>query len=113
MAAPAAIMAADLACAADWRAAVDTWKYPLDDLDMSKYSGGMSEREKLLTEIEDFIARHEMRPTHFGRLAVNDTAFVRDLRDGRSVRLDMVDRLREFMRGYGPSQKNGRDAHAA
>jgi len=40
----------------------------------------------LLGEIEQYIERHGLSPTRFGRLAVKDPRFVEDLRSGRSPR---------------------------
>lgn len=65
----------------------------------------MTAREELLTDIEAFIAKHELRPTHFGLQALNDPAFVFRLRQGKSVRSDTIDRLREFMRDYRPPKR--------
>ncbi len=58
----------------------------------------MSEREKLLAEIEAFLKETGMPHTAFGAGVGNDTTLVTDLRRGRSVRLDMVDKIRRFMK---------------
>ena len=60
----------------------------------------MTAREQLLSEIEAFLVKQDMRPTTFGRLAMNDTALVSRLRAGANVRLDTADSLRAFMTGY-------------
>ncbi len=60
----------------------------------------MSEREKLLKDIEAFIAEHDMPETVFGVRAMNDTALLTKLRKGRSVRIDTAERLRKFMTSY-------------
>lgn len=60
----------------------------------------MSEREKLLRDIEAFIAKHGMPETVFGVKAMNDTALLTKLRRGRSVRIDTAEKLRRFMREF-------------
>lgn len=62
----------------------------------------MTAREQLLSEIEAFLVKQDMRPTMFGRLASNDTALVSRLRAGANVRLDTADNLRAFMSSYRP-----------
>lgn len=57
-------------------------------------------REKFLAEIESFLNRTGMAPSRFGQEAMNDRAFVFDLRhEHRNVGLNMVDRCRAFMDG--------------
>jgi sulfate adenylyltransferase subunit 2 len=51
-----------------------------------------------LSEIEAFLAREGARPSTFGRAAVGDPNFVRELRDGRAPSLRLVDRARAYMR---------------
>lgn len=53
----------------------------------------------LLSEIEQYIARHGLSPTRFGRLAVKDPRFVEDLRSGRSPRRGTLERVSAYMRG--------------
>lgn len=62
----------------------------------------MTSREQLLKEIDAFLAKHGMSATRFGTLAANDTALVSKMKNGRSVRVDMFDRLRRFMAAYRP-----------
>jgi 2,4-dienoyl-CoA reductase-like NADH-dependent reductase (Old Yellow Enzyme family) len=50
-----------------------------------------------LAEIEAFLARERAAPSGFGRAAVGDPNFVRDLRDGRAPSLRLVDRARAYM----------------
>lgn len=69
-------------------------KYP------SYYPPMISAREQLLAEIEAFLARQQMSPTHFGRAALNDNKFLKRLREGASCSLDTADKLRAFMRTY-------------
>jgi 2,4-dienoyl-CoA reductase-like NADH-dependent reductase (Old Yellow Enzyme family) len=52
-----------------------------------------------LSEIEAFLARERAAPSSFGRAAVGDPNFVRELREGRAPSLRLVDRARAYMRG--------------
>jgi hypothetical protein len=52
-----------------------------------------------LAEIEAFLARERVSSSTFGRAAVGDPNFVRDLRDGRAPSLRLVDRARAYMAG--------------
>jgi len=54
--------------------------------------------EALLTEIGRYCQQHEMAESTFGRLAVNDGKLVARLRDGKSVTLNTLERLQDFMR---------------
>lgn len=54
----------------------------------------------LINSVETFLHRHEMAPTVFGRLAVQDPRLVLDLRKGREPRMPMDQRVRGFMDGY-------------
>lgn len=57
---------------------------------------------QLLDEIEAFLKASGMSATAFGTQALNDPAFVQDLRDGRDPKLSTADRIREFMRTWKP-----------
>jgi hypothetical protein len=52
-----------------------------------------------LAEIDAFLARERVSSSTFGRAAVGDPNFVRDLRDGRAPGLRLVDRARAYMAG--------------
>ena len=54
----------------------------------------------LLTEIEAFCHRNGMAETTFGRRVVNDNSFVRDLRNGRDVKLSTVQRVQAWMAAH-------------
>ncbi|OHT19935.1 hypothetical protein [Edaphosphingomonas haloaromaticamans] len=58
----------------------------------------------LIDQIENFLGQHSMSPITFGRKALGDPHFVRDLRGGRDVRLSTVERVKEFMEGYRADQ---------
>lgn len=51
--------------------------------------------------IEQFLRRHEMAPTRFGREAARDPRLVFDLRNGREPTDRMRRRLEHFMNKYG------------
>jgi len=50
-----------------------------------------------LAEIEAFLAREHLAASTFGRAAVGDPSFVRELREGRAPSLRLVDRTRAYM----------------
>lgn len=67
--------------------------------------------EELLTEIDAFLALHNMTERDFGLQALKDHKLVPELRgdlvrsksgEPRSPSLRTVDRVREFMRDYQP-----------
>jgi hypothetical protein len=58
-----------------------------------------SSADAFLAEIEAFLARERVPSSMFGRAAVGDPNFVRDLRDGRAPSLRLVDRARAYMAG--------------
>jgi hypothetical protein len=58
-------------------------------------------RKQLLKEIEAFLALHGMSESAFGLKTSNDSKIVPRIRDGRSVRLEHADRIRQFMSDYG------------
>jgi hypothetical protein len=49
------------------------------------------------SEIEAFLTRERAAPSAFGRAAVGDPNFVRELRNGRTPGLRLVDRARAYM----------------
>lgn len=60
----------------------------------------MRDMEQLINEISTFCAVHDVKESNFGRMAVNDPAFVMTLRKGRDLRLSTVEKVRVFMREY-------------
>ncbi|MEO1908775.1 MAG: hypothetical protein ABGX08_17310 [Citromicrobium sp.] len=60
--------------------------------------------DDLLTEIDAFCAAHDMSPSRFGELAMNDKPFVTQLREGRDIRFSTAQRIRTFMAEYRPSE---------
>lgn len=61
-------------------------------------------------EMEAFIARTGITPTEFGERAMNDGAFVFDLRAGRVPRVDTIDRVRAFMAARASASTTTEDA---
>lgn len=59
----------------------------------------MNSARNLIERIDRFIEQHGQNPTGFGRNAVNDPNFVRDLKDGRSVGIKTIDRVLAYMAG--------------
>lgn len=48
-----------------------------------------------------FLKRHGMKPTKFGRLAMNDPGFVKGLlKEGRSPTMRTAERIETFMKEY-------------
>lgn len=54
----------------------------------------------LAEQVEAFLTLHNMSPVTFGRKALRDPHFVRDLRAGRDLKMSTVDRVRTFMAEY-------------
>lgn len=54
----------------------------------------------LIRTVEQFLRRHEMPATKFGRLAAHDPRFVLDLRMGREPRERMETRVNAFIAGF-------------
>ena len=61
----------------------------------------MSTRDKLLIDVESFLALHDMRDTKLGILALNDPAFVSRLRNpDKKLWSDTIDRVYAFMASH-------------
>lgn len=58
----------------------------------------MTLKEQFSGEIEAFLTERGMSASRFGTLALNDPTFVFEIRKGRTVNVDIVDRVRRFMR---------------
>lgn len=58
------------------------------------------ENQPLLQAVEEFLADVQMADSAFGRMVVNDWAFVRDLRNGRRLWPETEAKVRDFMAGY-------------
>lgn len=52
---------------------------------------------ELLDQIEAYFAQHRMPPSKFGRLAVGDPRFVKDLRGGRLPRAKTRERVKRYL----------------
>jgi 2,4-dienoyl-CoA reductase-like NADH-dependent reductase (Old Yellow Enzyme family) len=64
----------------------------------------MDSETPLPAAIDRFIAEHGMSPVTFGRKALNDPHFVRDLRKGRRVWPETDEKVRSFMSAYQPAE---------
>jgi hypothetical protein len=60
----------------------------------------------LLTEIDSFCQRHGLAPTKFGLLALNDKAFVAQIKNGRRVWPETEAKIRKFMSEYAARQSS-------
>ena len=72
----------------------------------------MTEKEKLLRDIEAFIERADITATRFGVLSMNDRSLLPRLRAGSDVRTETARKLREFMRDWAPPKNPKHRAHA-
>lgn len=52
---------------------------------------------ELLKRIREFLARHEMAPTTFGRNATGNANLVKELEEGKSPSLRTVQRIADYM----------------
>ncbi|WP_019013948.1 hypothetical protein [Elioraea tepidiphila] len=54
-----------------------------------------------LSRVETAIRFHRLKPSEFGRAAVGDPGFVRELRRGRSPSLATADRVLAYIESLG------------
>ncbi|WP_436643367.1 hypothetical protein [Microbaculum sp. FT89] len=73
----------------------------------------MSGHEALLADIGKYCQRHRMAESTFGRLAVNDGKLVARLRDGKSVTLNTLERLQDFMKRDGDRDNGNAEAEGS
>jgi hypothetical protein len=64
----------------------------------------------LLDAIDEFVSLHGMSPITFGRLAMKDPHFVRDIRGGRRVWPETDAKIRAFMANHSPATEQQRAA---
>lgn len=57
----------------------------------------MNPTEELLKRIDRYLAKRNMSPTAFGRLAANDPRLVHDMREGRELRTPTRERIHAFL----------------
>ncbi len=55
--------------------------------------------------VERFLREYNMPPTKFGRLAAHDPRLVLDMRMGREIRPEMIEKLEFFIVSF-PSQQH-------
>ena len=54
----------------------------------------------LLGEIDTFIEAHSLSESQFGLLCMKDKHFVRQLREGRDIRMSTQGKVKQFMLTY-------------
>lgn len=57
--------------------------------------------DNLIRQIEAFCADHDLTEGQFGLQVLNDKNFVKQLRQGRDIRLSTAEKVRAFMDGTG------------
>lgn len=62
------------------------------------------EAPSLVRAVEAFLKDRDMAPVTFGRLAMNDPHFVRDIRAGRRLWPETEKKVRAFMASYVSSE---------
>jgi hypothetical protein len=72
----------------------------------------MTERQKLLADIEAFIEKAGLAASKFGVLTMNDPAFVGRLRSGGDVRTETAAKVRTFIREHQNSATPKRRAES-
>jgi hypothetical protein len=60
----------------------------------------------LIHDIEAFCTQSGVAPTQFGLLALNDKAFVAQLRNGRRLWPETEAKVRKFMAEYQPTRQD-------
>lgn len=73
----------------------------------------MTTRDKLLDEINDFMARTGVKEYRIGAAVIGDPSFVLRLRKGRDPKASTVDAVRAFMAGYKPQKRRAGNDRAA
>jgi hypothetical protein len=58
-------------------------------------------RDQFIADIETFLATRGMNATDFGLQAMNDGSFVHQLRRGRDVKVQTIEKVRAFMQEFG------------
>ena len=56
--------------------------------------------EVVLREIEEFLIRHNMAASTFGRKCMNDSHLVYHMRDGRKIWPHTAEKIRQFMTAW-------------
>lgn len=64
----------------------------------------------LISEIKSFCVAHDVAPTKFGLLALNDKAFVAQLDAGRRLWPETEAKVRKFMAEYTPAKADASEA---
>ena len=77
---------------------------PIDTMGKCPLDGGMSETQKLLSEIDGCLRSAGMADSTFGRKAVNDGKLLERLRSGGSVTLEKAAQIRRFIATQAPAE---------
>lgn len=56
--------------------------------------------DELRDEVDQFLVRHAVAASRFGKAVANDANLVFELRRGRSVAVNRADRIRAYIRGF-------------
>lgn len=57
----------------------------------------MLTQETFLNQVETFLTRSGIKPTAFGKEVAGDPNLVRDLREGRSLSLRLIEKVQTFI----------------
>ena len=60
--------------------------------------------QSFITDIDQFLARHGLEPSAFGKQALGDPNFIFDLKKGRSPSTRTMDKVRAYMAAQQPAQ---------
>lgn len=63
----------------------------------------MSRSAAFLQQVEQFLQRSGMTPTAFGKAVARDSNFVRDLREGRVVSIDLCEHVEQYIAAHNHS----------
>lgn len=74
--------------------------------------------KELLDQIDEFLKRHDMAPTTFGRLSCSDGSAMIRLRRGLGLTMRRAEQMRKFMADYEsgksrPKRRSGESSLAA
>lgn len=74
--------------------------------------------QELLGQIDEFLKRHDMAPTTFGRLSCRDVSAMIRLRKGLGLTMRRAEQMRKFMADYDsgkfrPKRRSGESSLVA
>lgn len=77
------------------------------------YNSAMSTKDKLISDIEAFLKRHELGPTQFGLMSLRDGALMIKLRRGSDITTSRADRVYKFMADFEKKSRKQAGGRAA